>query len=424
MLVKNNFTHDARITREALALIEQGNDVHVVAIKSENTMEDEEISGIKVHRVGVKTFWIKRLFVKKGESTGIKQSDSENKTYYEETQTEQLKKKRRLRDRLWQIRWEWAFFRKAHHLRADVYQANDYNTLFTAWLCKLLNGAKLVYDSHDLTAECPLTEGTHFPSIKRWWIKKSEGFLIRWADRVMDTTIMRASVLWGRYKIDFPLVLHNYPVFRELRPNPDLRKSLNLSDASALLVYQGDFTKEKGIEENLLVMKYVRSDAVLLMIGDGPIAQKLRDLCERENLQSKVKFLGRKFYEEMLEWMASSDVGLCVISQYHFNFFSSLPNKIFESLMAGLPVVVSPFPLMGEMVSKNNLGVVAVDVKPEAIAVAIDSIIQDLKYWKSEAGRLKEYVRRYANWENEKVKLQGLYRELGRKETALWKTGW
>jgi len=97
----------------------------------------------------------------------------------------------------------------------------------------------------------------------------------------------------------------------------------------------------------------------------------------RRGLGDRVRFFGPIPNDELLYYTASADVGLCVIRGQSLSYRWSMPNKLFEYMMAGIPVVASDFEEMGRVVREEGVGTVCNPDDPQSIAAAVRAIIDD-----------------------------------------------
>jgi glycosyltransferase involved in cell wall biosynthesis len=122
-----------------------------------------------------------------------------------------------------------------------------------------------------------------------------------------------------------------------------------------------------------------------------------------------VKFFGPVPNDELISYSASADIGLANIVNSSVSYHTSLPNKLFEYAMAGIPVVGSDSPEIGRIVEEENIGEVCDAEDPKALAAAISTILQDPARYQS---GLDHAARRY-NWAVEQQHLLDLYESLG-----------
>ena len=111
----------------------------------------------------------------------------------------------------------------------------------------------------------------------------------------------------------------------------------------------------------------------LCVIGDGPARAELASAAQAAGVADRVHWLGAISYDELHAWTCSADVGLCIIEPISKSYEYALPNKLFEYIMAQVPVVTTDLPAMRRIVQRYGLGVaIAAPPEPEAIARAIE----------------------------------------------------
>ncbi|MEA3509893.1 MAG: glycosyltransferase, partial [Actinomycetota bacterium] len=122
-------------------------------------------------------------------------------------------------------------------------------------------------------------------------------------------------------------------------------------------------------------------------------------------LTDKVKFFGPVPNNELISYSASADIGLANIVNSSVSYNTSLPNKLFEYAMAGIPVVGSDSPEIGRIVTEEQIGEVCDAEDSAALAAAINAILADPSRYTS---GLERATARY-NWTVEQETLLDLY---------------
>ena len=141
-------------------------------------------------------------------------------------------------------------------------------------------------------------------------------------------------------------------------------------------------------------------NCVLVIIGSGEHEEYYKDLADKMNLHSQVFFLGKVNQNELLSFTAAADVGLSLIENISLSYHYALPNKLFEYIMAEIPVIVSKLPQMVEIVMQYNVGEV-VDLDN------LDDLIHKIKLLSENAQLSSNYsancenASKELNWNNE-----------------------
>jgi glycosyltransferase involved in cell wall biosynthesis len=285
---------------------------------------------------------------------------------------------------------------------ADVYHAPDLNTLYAATVCKRRTGAKLVYDSHELA-----TGRNRMGFSWRAWASLWERRGIPQADAVIMASPGYARVAAERYGVPEPTVVLNVPDPYTPEAGWDLRKELDLPADRRVVVYQGSIQENRGIEQVIDAMAHV-DGAVLVVIGYGYHRPALEALVRERGWGDRVRFFGPVPNDELLNYTASADLGVCCIVNSSPSYYHSLPNKLFEYLMAGVPVIASDFPAMGAVVRDYEVGEVCDPADPRSIAAAVRRILDDPERRARYRANTANAVRRY-NWQAEQRRLLDVY---------------
>ena len=307
---------------------------------------------------------------------------------------------------------------------AAVWHAHDLSTLPLAARFARERGGRLVYDSHELYLESGRMAEVR--GLRRRLLERSEGRLARRADAVVTVNEGIAAELRRRYRLArTPLVVMNCPprwhpeAGEEPPPSDRLRATLALPTDRRILLYQGAFSPDRGLERipRALLAPGLEA-AVAVFLGYGPLRNEL------EALAADPRFGGRLFVldavppDELLEWTASADVSLIPTQPGTLNNRLTSPNKLFESLAAGVPVVVSRLPVVERLVADLDVGELVGDpTDPAQLAAAIGRI---LALSPDDRAALRRRCRRAAleryNWEIEGAHLVGLYARLARAQ--------
>jgi glycosyltransferase involved in cell wall biosynthesis len=303
--------------------------------------------------------------------------------------------------------------RVARTLDAKVFHAHDLNTLFPALIAARRAGGRTVYDSHELSLEAGTS--AQIGGLRRRALTIYERVMIRRADATITVNTSIAGELASRYGVQEPLVVMNCPPCRNGYPrDPILRRKAGLGPTDRVVLYQGGFGEGRGLLELVAAMAFV-PDAVLVFLGEGVLRERLEAMARELSLEASVRFLPSVPQSELLAHSSSADVGVVPFQNSSLNNYLATPNKIFEYLMAGVPVVTSDFPEMARIVRENRVGSVFDPRKPEAIAAAIREVIfnpghDDMRE------RAALVARTRYSWEIESQKLIGLYSKVATAE--------
>lgn len=257
--------------------------------------------------------------------------------------------------------------------RADLYYANDLDTLPANALASVLRGKPLVYDSHEFFTEVPEIQSR--PAVKKVW-SFFERMCIARSGLVITVNESIAGLLKKTYGLPVVHVVRNVPD-GNLNPQPATREDLGLPTDAHILVLQGSgINVDRGAEELLEAVALLQG-VVLLIIGSGDALPALQQRALAPDMHNKVIFKPRMPYAEMMRYTALADLGVSLDKDTNINYRYSLPNKVFDYAAAGIPVLVSDLIEVRSFVEKHGLGVVAKSLEAEALADLIDSTLKD-----------------------------------------------
>ncbi len=247
--------------------------------------------------------------------------------------------------------------------RSTLLLSNDLDTLLPNFLAARIRGKKLVYDTHEFYTEVP--ELVRRPRIRAVWL-----VIERWIFPKLKTVITVNESIAEQYQTRYGntvQVVRNIPMKRDLGPLPS-REALLLPTDKRILVMQGaGINVDRGAEEAVLAMREL-PECLLLIIGGGDAWPVLERLVKEHALQERVRLLRKMPYERMMDYTRNADLGLSLDKDTNLNYRFSLPNKLFDYLHAGIPVLATDLPEVAGIVREFDCGVVLKQAEPSAIA--------------------------------------------------------
>ena len=263
------------------------------------------------------------------------------------------------------LKFIWHIKLKLLTTNASIIFAEDIYTLPFVIIFGKLKRAKVYYDSRELFG---YLAGLKDKKMKQLFWKWTEKFFIKKADFVMVTGRMDGEFLKKEYGINNLILLRNLPRFYKSSTTLNLYSQLQIDKSKKIILYQGVLLKGRGIEKVFSVLKDL-PDFVFLIAGSGEFENYFRNLAEQMNLTDQVFFIGKFTQEDLSKVTASADIGVSLIENISTSYYYALPNKLFEYIMAEVPVIVSNLPQMKEIVDKYDVGyVVEFDDKVELIS--------------------------------------------------------
>ena len=280
--------------------------------------------------------------------------------------------------------------------KAGLLVANDLDTLLPNYYFSKRRKCALVYDSHEIFCEVPELQET--PLKKRIW----EGLEKRIVPKLKYCITVNKSIAnWfkEKYKVDFKVV-RNIPdkIFAD---QIKTKEELNLPHDKKIILLQGaGINVQRGAEEAVEAMKYV-DKAILLIIGGGDVICLLEKMAQENSLKEKVFLLPKMKPEELYHYTCNADIGLSLDKDTNINYRFSLPNKIFDYVYAGVPVLASPLTEIKSFVEKYKVGICIESHEPQHIAEMMNYMLSspDYSIWKANT----KIAAQENSWENEKM---------------------
>jgi len=255
--------------------------------------------------------------------------------------------------------------------RPDVVHAHDAAMLAPGFIGARLARARLVYDSHELATGVPYRT-------KGWYVLVSvlERALIRRCDVVMTVSLGIAERLQTKYRLHrMPTVLRNVTelsLIDSVSPPTRLRKRLSL-DREKLILHQGAPARYRGCENLISSMSRI-ADAHLVFLGDGEgdFVAHLRALAAESGVARRVHFVSSVPLVTLLSHTAEADVGVSLLEANCENHRLALPNKVFEYLAAGVPLLTNDLPEVSRLVKEYGVGWTINSSDPVALAHCLE----------------------------------------------------
>jgi glycosyltransferase involved in cell wall biosynthesis len=213
------------------------------------------------------------------------------------------------------------------------------------------HGCKLIYDTHELETKVQATRG-----VRRIYSQRLERTLIHNCDAVVCVSDGIADWYAAQYGIPRPLVVRNVPDGRSQMVTEaagDLRARCAVPPDALLFLYQGRIAEGRQVEEFLRVFANVPPDRHLVLMGHGELVEAVRRAAAN---RPNIHYHPAVPPNEVLAHVAQADVGLVGVENRCLSYYLSLPNKLFECLVATIPVIVPDLPEMQRVVDRYRCG--------------------------------------------------------------------
>lgn len=298
--------------------------------------------------------------------------------------------------------------RQARSFGPDVVHANDGNTLLPALLLKALGGTRIVYDSHELWTRRNVRQD-------RWVAPAVDALIERVGVRLSDgvVTVSPSIVRWlqDTYRLaEPPTLVRNIPVWSGEVPDPAhgrLRALAGLDHDAKVVAYCGGITNGRGLEETVEALTLLPDDVHLVLLGFGSpdYVAGLVELAAEHGVGHRMHLVGSVPGPQVPAALADADVAVVFVRPIVLSYLYSLPNKLFESIHAGLPIVAADLPDTAAVVRESGVGEVFDARTPAELAAAISDVIADPTQFREAARRAAPGL----DWRIEADRLTALY---------------
>lgn len=295
----------------------------------------------------------------------------------------------------------WRVWRVANGVGADLVHFHEPVLLPVALLLRL-RGARIVYDVHEdhLAA---LEDGPYSESWKRLGLRLFEAV----ARRACDGFVAATPAIARRLPAGRTVEALNYALREEFAAQAPVA-----SANGANVVYVGIITAGRSLREMVEAAERLRDPEARLVLIGGFAPPELEQEARSLPGWSRVEYLGPRGRQEVAERLAGARAGL-VLFHPQPNHTEAVPNKLFEYLAAGLPVVASDFSYWRSLLEPIDCALWVDPTDPERIAAAVDELLADEERAREMGRRGATAVRERLNWEHEAPKLVELYERLG-----------
>ncbi|AHZ84220.1 hypothetical protein Bb109J_c1525 [Bdellovibrio bacteriovorus] len=294
-------------------------------------------------------------------------------------------------------------FFSAMRVKHTIIHCHDTLVLPLGVLLKIATGAKLIYDAHELESN---KNGLSRFLGKMTFI--AERFLCK---RVDGLIVVSDSILeWYKNNIDLSHkhteVILNAPMLSQNArfDHSYLRKRFAIPHGSLLFIYVGILGEGRYIDQLLEVFSKSGFKSHIVFLGYGVYREKIVKLSgEVDNIH----YHEPVSHDQVVSIVSSADVGFCLIPNVSLSDYYSLPNKMFEYIFAGVPVLASKMPEIQKLIEKHNLGICC-ELTVESIFAAIVQLEAD------GLDRIRPKIEEiaYLDWSNQEIKLNSLYSAL------------
>jgi glycosyltransferase involved in cell wall biosynthesis len=380
---------DHRVMRSATALVESGLAVFIVDIETERGRPvEEDICGVRIKHLATPTWYVSKNF------------------------------------KLWfLLQAAWMFIRSLIQLvrtQADVYHAHDISALPACYFAARLRGKLLIFDAHEL----PLSKELYSP---RWRgligpFSRLLTIMIPYCAGIITVSPPIAQEIGNRYSSPEVTLVRNTPVYRAVSRTDHLRQYLNLPSNVRIALYQGTLQADRELDRMVRAAHFLEKNIVIVLMGPDAqgVQSQLEVLIDGEGLADRVKIVPPVPYVELLDWTASADIGLIIFPlDRALGLRMCLPNKLFEYLMAGLPILATPLDAVSDLIRTYDVGQIVPSLSPADVGAAINAMMADTAARERMQRNALNTAQRDLCWEKERQQLISLYHRILGMDSAV-----
>lgn len=290
--------------------------------------------------------------------------------------------------------------------RVDIYHSNDLDTLLANFLASKIRRKPLVYDSHEYFTGVP--EIQNKPLVKAVWQN-----IERWIFPKLNYVFTVNKSIANLYKSEYSKslrIMRNMPLKQQIDQYKS-RADLGLPLDKQIIITQGaGINIDRGIEEAVEAIQYL-PNVYFIIIGNGDVIPQLKKKVLELKLENQVVFKGRMPYPEMMQYTRHALLGLTLDKDTNINYRFSLPNKLFDYIHAGVPVLASKVVEVKNIIDSYKIGLFIDNHEPKHIAAQIQLALESSllrKEWTFNLPKAQEELQ----WGHEEKQLIEVYSDI------------
>jgi len=285
--------------------------------------------------------------------------------------------------------------------KANLLFSNDLDTLLPNYLISKLYKSKLIYDSHEIFCEVPELIATPFK--KKIWLSLEKSIVSK-LKHCITVNLSIANWFKEKYGVTFHVIRNIGVVTNDILIRS--RNELGIPNDKKMILIQGaGINIERGAEEVVEAMQFL-NEVILYIIGSGDVIEQLKLESKQKKLQDKIVFIDKIPANELANYTANADLGLTLDKDTNLNYRFSLPNKVFDYINAGIPILSTKLPELENLITKYQIGFFIDNHEPKHIAEIINKVLnsQDYNTYKINT----QLAKKENSWEIEKQVLINL----------------
>lgn len=302
--------------------------------------------------------------------------------------------------------WYFRIFFRFYRIPITVIHCSSIYDLPLGFLLKLFSGnTKLIYDANELETE------THYLSgVEKKINKIIEATLMKHVDSMIVINNSIADWYKSQYKhLKNIHIIRNIPVYNnnETIKSNILKEIFNIPKDHVLVIYQGYLSEPRGVKFILDIFVKAQSNKHIVFMGFGEMENVVKEYAINYN---NIHFHKVVQPEKILQYSASADIGTYLLKNICLNHYFILPNKIFEYIASGIPLLVKDFPEMAKIIDKYDCGWKISDnfIVEDLVKFINNLTLEEIQQKKQNT--LK--ARKFFNWNDDEKILIDVYKSL------------
>ncbi|MGB8348237.1 MAG: glycosyltransferase [Ktedonobacteraceae bacterium] len=302
---------------------------------------------------------------------------------------------------------------------ADIYHACEVTALPACFIAAKIRRKPLIFEAYELPLhDVPLSEMGRLRRVFHGLLSLLLPRLIPACQAVIAVSPPIVAEIKRCYSIERVFLVRNILSYRAVARSDRLREHLDLALSARIVLYQGNLQLDRGLDILVRAAPLLDPDTMIVLMGKGVGAtqERLESLIRELDVAGRIRIIPPVPYDELLDWTASADIGLTPMSlEYTLTVKWCLPNKVFEYIMAGLPILAAPLPAVQELIARYDVGQTVTPparegatCSPIEVAHTINAMLAD----RDSLARMRENALRAARelcWENESERLIEVY---------------
>jgi glycosyltransferase involved in cell wall biosynthesis len=302
------------------------------------------------------------------------------------------------------LHFNWNVFVFLVRRKLEIIHCHDLWVLPSALILRFIKKCHLIYDAHEFYGGLEVFNRNKIR--KKIWLAV-EYFAVPWIDVLITVSQPLADLYRKKYsRLKQVIVIRNLP---EKEVLSDTSVPL-VKTSDPVILFQGHFRPGRGLINLIEAFSQIK-DAHLVMIGGGDMEGELKSMVLKKRLGNSVSFLGYIPTDELIQTAARADLGVVLFEPTSLNYRYALPNKFFEYIMAGIPVLASNIDTFKSYMETYQIGLTVDPSDVEEIKRTLTKMLTDrdmIIYWRKNAQKASQEL----NWESESLKMNHIYEDL------------